>query len=169
MSDTLLFRSPTCTSVDETAARALAKMAGLDIEKYAMEMFGAGSDLKDKSDEEIFYQDFKRFTAGKVLIGVGQITSLNGEELQHLRGRMTAFMEKAHEGSGLDMTFFMLTNILTESTSLLCEGEGAEALIRAAFHMEEAGADDEANVVELPGVVSRKKQLIPSIMIACEN
>ena len=68
----------------------------------------------------------------------------------------------------MDMIFFMLTNILTESTSLLCEGEGAEALIRAAFHMEEAGADDEANVVELPGVVSRKKQLIPSIMIASE-
>ena len=64
------------------------------------------------------------------------------------------------------MIFFMLTNILTESTSLLCEGEGAEDLIRTAFHMEAAG---EANVVELPGVVSRKKQLIPSIMIACEN
>ena len=82
--------------------------------------------------------------------------------------RSLSLAYKAHEGSGLDMTFFMLTNILTESTSLLCEGEGAEELIRTAFHMEEAGADDEANVVELPGVVSRKKQLIPSIMIACE-
>ena len=69
----------------------------------------------------------------------------------------------------MDMIFFMLTNILTESTSLLCEGEGAEDLIRTAFHMEAAGENDEANVVELPGVVSRKKQLIPSIMIACEN
>ena len=167
VSDTLLFRSPTCTSVDETAARALAKMAGLDIEKYAMEMFGAGSDLKDKSDEEIFYQDFKRFTAGKVLIGVGQITSLNGEELQHLRGRMTAFMEKANEGSGLDMTFFMLTNILTESTDLICQGQGAVQLAAKAFHLDpEEAKDQEEPVLSLPGVVSRKKQLIPELMLA---
>ena len=167
VSDTLLFRSPTCTSVDETAARALAKMAGLDIEKYAMEMFGAGSDLKDKSDEEIFYQDFKRFTAGKVLIGVGQITSLNGEELQHLRGRMTAFMEKAHEGSSLDMTFFMLTNILTESTDLICQGQGAVQLAAKAFHLDpEEAKDQEEPVLSLPGVVSRKKQLIPELMLA---
>ena len=167
VSDTLLFRSPTCTSVDETAARALAKMAGLDIEKYAMEMFGAGSDLKDKSDEEIFYQDFKRFTAGKVLIGVGQITSLNGEELQHLRGRMTAFMEKAHEASGLDMTFFMLTNILTESTDLICQGQGAVQLAAKAFHLDpEEAKDQEEPVLSLPGVVSRKKQLIPELMLA---
>ena len=167
VSDTLLFRSPTCTSVDETAARALAKMAGLDIEKYAMEMFGAGSDLKDKSDEEIFYQDFKRFTAGKVLIGVGQITSLNGEELQHLRGSMTAFMEQAHEGSGLDMTFFMLTNILTESTDLICQGQGAVQLAAKAFHLDpEEAKDQEEPVLSLPGVVSRKKQLIPELMLA---
>ena len=71
VSDTLLFRSPTCTPVDEMAARSLAAIAGLDIEKYAMEMFGAGSNLKDKCDEEIFYQDFKKFSVGKALIGVG--------------------------------------------------------------------------------------------------
>ena len=74
VSDTLLFRSPTCTAVDEMAARALADIAGIDIEKYAMEMFSAGSNLKDKSDEEIFYQDFKRFTSGKVTIGVGPVS-----------------------------------------------------------------------------------------------
>lgn len=123
VSDTLLFRSPTCTPVDEMAARALADIAGIDIEKYAMEMFSAGSNLKDKSDEEIFYQDFKRFTSGKVTIGVGQITSLNGGELDKLKGRMEAFMEKALENNGLNMIFFMLTNILTETTRLICEGQ----------------------------------------------
>lgn len=169
VSDTLLFRSPTCTPVDEMAARALADIAGIDIEKYAMEMFSAGSNLKDKSDEEIFYQDFKRFTSGKVTIGVGQITSLNGGELDKLKGRMEAFMEKALENNGLDMIFFMLTNILTETTELICEGQGALQLAGKAFHqdielLEEEGLKE--SVLRLPGVVSRKKQLIPELMLA---
>ena len=169
VSDTLLFRSPTCTAVDEMAARALADIAGIDIEKYAMEMFSAGSNLKDKSDEEIFYQDFKRFTSGKVTIGVGQITSLNGDELDKLKGRMEAFMEKALENNGLDMIFFMLTNILTETTELICEGQGALQLAGKAFHqdielLEEEGLKEP--VLRLPGVVSRKKQLIPELMLA---
>lgn len=169
VSDTLLFRSPTCTPVDEMAARALADIAGIDIEKYAMEMFSAGSNLKDKSDEEIFYQDFKRFTSGKVTIGVGQITSLNGGELDKLKGRMEAFMEKALENNGLDMIFFMLTNILTETTELICEGQGALQLAGKAFHqdielLEEEGLKEP--VLRLLGVVSRKKQLIPELMLA---
>lgn len=167
VSDTLLFRSPTCTTVDEMAARSLAAIAELDIEKYAMEMFGAGSDLKDKSDQEIFYQDFKRFTAGKVLIGVGQITSLNEDELASLRGRMLEFMATAHESNGLDMVFFMLTNILTESTDLICEGQGAVQLAAKAFHLDiEEATEKSVPILNLPGVVSRKKQLIPELMLA---
>ena len=169
VSDTLLFRSPTCTPVDEMVARALADIAGIDIEKYAMEMFSAGSNLKDKSDEEIFYQDFKRFTSGKVTIGVGQITSLNGGELDKLKGRMEAFMEKALENNGLDMIFFMLTNILTETTELICEGQGALQLAGKAFHQDIELLEEEGlkkPVLRLPGVVSRKKQLIPELMLA---
>lgn len=169
ISDTLLFRSPTCTPIDKMAATELARIAEIDMDRYAADMFSAGSNLRGKSNDEIFYQDFKLFNSGKNSYGVGQISSLNADELVELKERLLPFLKKPHEEHGVDMIFFMLTNILTESTSLLCEGEGAEALIRAAFHMEEAGADDEANVVELPGVVSRKKQLIPSIMIACEN
>ncbi len=164
VSDTLLFRSPTCTPVDEAAARRLAEIAGLELEKYAMEMFSAASNLKDKSDEEIFYQHFKRFNAGKVVIGVSQITSLNGEELTQLKGRMLGFMETARERNGLDMVFFMLTNILTESTTLLCEGQGAMRLAAAAFHKDLAEGAEPA--LSLPGVVSRKKQLIPELMLA---
>ncbi len=167
VSDTLLFRSPTCTSVDERAARELAAIAGLDIEKYAIQMFSAGSNLKDKTDEEIFYQDFKRFTSGKLTIGVGQITSLNGEELQALKPRMLTYMQKAHEEHGLDMIFFMLTNILKESTELVCQGQGAVHLAARAFHLDpEEAADQPEPVVSLPGVVSRKKQLIPELMLA---
>ena len=168
VSDTLLFRSPTCTPMDEMAARTLADIAGVDIEKYAMEMFGAGSNLKGKGDEEIFYQDFKRFTSGKIAIGVGQITSLNGEELEGIRPRIQNYMENARQANGLDMVFFMLTNILTESTDLICEGNGALQLASKAFHTEtEDNRDEPAGpVVRLPGVVSRKKQLIPELMLA---
>ena len=168
LSDTLMYRSPTCTLLDKAVAEELAGIAGINTEGHAKAMFQAGSDFGSKTPEEIFYQDFKLFNSGKTSYGVGQISSLNADELVELKERLLPFLKKPHEEHGVDMIFFMLTNILTESTSLLCEGEGAEELIRTAFHMEEAGADDEANVVELPGVVSRKKQLIPSIMIACE-
>ena len=167
VSDTLLFRSPTCTPMDEMATRSLAEIAGIEIEKYAMEMFGAGSNLKGKSDEEIFYQDFKRFTSGKIAIGVGQITSLNGDELESIRPRVIHYMENARQENSLDLVFFMLTNILTESTDLICEGNGALQLAEKAFHTEpdESGEQTEP-LVRLPGVVSRKKQLIPALMLA---
>ena len=169
ISDTLLFRSPTCTEIDRVAALALAGVAGIDIDQYAADMFAAGSNLKAKSDEEIFYQDFKRFSAGKVSFGVGQISSLNKGELDSLKERLLPYLKKAHQAHGVDMMFFMLTNILTESTELLCEGNGAEALIQNAFHVDtEEHPDPMDGVVALPGVVSRKKQLIPAIMIACE-
>ena len=167
VSDTLLFRSPTCTPMDEMAARSLAEIAGIEIEKYAMEMFGAGSNLKGKSDEEIFYQDFKRFTSGKIAIGVGQITSLNGDELESIRPRVIHYMENARQENSLDLVFFMLTNILTESTDLLCEGNGALQLAEKAFHTEADESGEQAEpLVRLPGVVSRKKQLIPALMLA---
>lgn len=172
ISDTLLFRSPTCTEIDRLAALALAGTAGIAIDKYAADMFAAGSNLKSKSDEEIFYQDFKRFSAGKVSFGVAQISSLNADELTKLKERMLPYLKKAHTEHGVDMLFFMLTNILTESTELLCEGTGARALILNAFRIdieEEDRTADGENVVSLPGVVSRKKQLIPAIMIACEE
>ena len=168
ISDTLLFRSPTCTPIDKMAATDLAKIAEIDMDRYAADMFSAGSNLRGKTNDEIFYQDFKLFNSGKISYGVGQISSLNADELTELKERLLPFLKKPHEEHGVDMIFFMLTNILTESTSLLCEGDGAEDLIRTAFHMEETGEDAEKNVVELPGVVSRKKQLIPSIMIASE-
>lgn len=173
ISDTLLFRSPTCTAVDKAAALDLASIAGIDIEAYAIEMFSAGSNLKGKSDEDIFYQDFKRFTAGSSVFGIGQITSLNAVELKALVPRMLAFSDKAREQHGVDMMFFMLTNILTESTTLICVGNGADQLITTAFHLGEAEdgepANREAGVIELPGVVSRKKQLAPQIMMALQQ
>lgn len=169
ISDTLLFRSPTCTDVDKRAALHLAEIAGVEVESYAASMFAAGSNLKGKTDVEIFYQDFKKFSVGKVSFGVGQISSLNAGELEELKDRMLPYMAKAREEHGMDMMFFMLTNILTESTELLCEGQGAEQLIAGAFRTySEEGAGVKDHVVSLPGVVSRKKQLITGIMLAVQ-
>ncbi len=169
ISDTLLFRSPTCTEIDRKAAMELAGIAGIRLEEYAREMFTAGSNLKDKTDEEIFYQDFKRFTAGKVSFGVGQISSLNEQELDSLKVRLLVYITEAHKHQrGVDMMFFMLTNILDESTMLICEGIGAKKMILGAFHIEDDGKDGQSSVVKLPGVVSRKKQLIPAIGMALQ-
>ena len=171
ISDTLLFRSPTCTPIDKAAGLALAQIAGLDIEKYAIDMFYKGSNLKGKSDGDIFYQDFKRFTVGNSVFGIGQITSLNAVELKDLRTRMSAYTEKEREQHEIDMMFFMLTNILTESTDLICTGQGAEQLIANAFHVKDEDMENvsgQTGIVKLPGVVSRKKQLAPQIMMALQ-
>lgn len=159
ISDTLLFRSPTCTPLDKKAALALADIAGLNIEDFAREMFNAGSNLKNKSAEDIFYQDFKKFTAGKTTFGVGQVTSMNQEELDDIRTRMSSYLELAKAHHGVDMVYFMLTNILEESTELLCYGGNAEDVAASAFYQTPVDS-----VVPLPGVVSRKKQLIPQLM-----
>ena len=175
ISDTLLFRSPTCTDVDKRAALHLAEIAGVEVESYAASMFAAGSNLKGKTDVEIFYQDFKKFSVGKVSFGVGQISSLNAGELEELKDRMLPYMAKAREEHGMDMMFFMLTNILTESTDLICVGQGAEQLVSTAFHMadEDGSGDVEMEemdgIVSLPCVVSRKKQLAPQIMMALQQ
>ncbi len=170
ISDTLLFRSPTCTSEDRAAGTALAEIAGIDLEAYAMEMFEAGSNLKGKSDEDIFYQDFKRYTAGRTVFGIGQITSLNAKELKKLEPRMKACAKEAIAQHQMDMMFFMLTNILTESTNLICEGSGAEELVYSAFYPGEDRPDKESDgIVYLPGVVSRKKQLAPQILTAFQS
>lgn len=172
ISDTLLFRSPTCTPMDKTVALMLAEIAGINAEEYAKKMFAAGSNLKGKSDEDIFYQDFKRFSVGRSVFGIGQITSLDSEELEALKERMLLYSEKAREQHHVDMMFFMLTNILTESTDLVCVGQGAEQLVASAFHTsdEDDGSEEKLDgFVYLPGVVSRKKQLAPQIMMALQQ
>lgn len=168
ISDTLLFRSPTCTPMDRAAAVSLAEMAGIKLDEFANQMFEAGSELKGKSDAEILYLDFKKFSAGKTNFGVGQINSLNAEELGKLKNRMLPFMEKAREDEGLDMLFFMLTNILTETTELLCVGQGAAQVVADAFHVGDAN-EELKQTATLPGVVSRKKQLIPALTVTLEQ
>ena len=164
ISDTLMFRSPTCTLSDKMAAGALALIAGINIEQFAKEMFKAGSNLKDKSPEEIFYQDYKKFIAeDEINFGVGQISSMDSDELAEIKERLVPFMVSECGRHGVTRVFFMLTNIIEESTELLYYGEGSEEMARIAFHME-----TKDGVFDLKGVVSRKKQLIPALMEAAQ-
>lgn len=159
LSDTLMFRSPTCTPMDESAARQLSRLADIDIETYAMEMFAAGSDLIGKSPEEIFYQDFKTFQIGDTTFGVGQISSMNRQELLSLQEQMHAYLEEGYLSTKCDMIFFVMTNILEEASDMLFYGEQAAQLVTEAFLTEPEG-----NVCHLPGVVSRKKQIVPLLV-----
>lgn len=164
ISDTLMFRSPTCTVADKMAAGALALIADVNIEEFAAEMFRAGSNLKDKSPEEIFYQDYKKFMAEESTFGVGQISSMNPEELAALKEKLLPFMESECGRHGISQVFFMLTNIMEESTELLYYGENSEQMIEKAFHIQK-----EQGAYILRGVVSRKKQLIPALMEAFQD
>jgi manganese-dependent inorganic pyrophosphatase len=165
LSDTLMFRSPTCTLEDKMAAGALALIADINIEQFAKEMFRAGSNLKDKTPEEIFYQDFKKFIAeGDFSFGVGQISSMDADELKEIKERLLPFMTSSHGRHGVSCVYFMLTNIIEESTELLYFGEGSEEVAKAAF-----GQAPTDGSFKLAGVVSRKKQLIPPLLEAAQN
>ena len=164
ISDTLMFRSPTCTLSDKMAAGALALIAGINIEQFAKEMFKAGSNLKDKSPEEIFYQDYKKFIAeDEINFGVGQISSMDSDELAEIKERLVPFMVSECGRHDITRVYFMLTNILEESTELLFYGEGSQQMAEIAFEKKPDG-----DAFCLPGVVSRKKQLIPAMMEAAQ-
>ncbi len=162
ISDTLMFRSPTCTLKDKMAAGALALLADIDIEKFATEMFEAGSDLGNKSEEEIFYQDYKKFTFGNTSFGVGQISSMSADELQEIKKRIQPLLRHECGKNGVSMVFFLLTDIRNSSSEMLYAGDRAEELADIAF--KDAPKSDGSYYLE--GVLSRKKQLIPAFMRA---
>ena len=161
ISDTLMYRSPTCTFLDQAAAEELAEIAGINVEEYAREMFAAGSDLDNKEPEEIFYQDFKKFSVGNVSFGVGQINSMNHDELKKLKEKLIPFMEQVDVG--VDAIFFMLTDIMTESTDMIFFGKRAKQMIEEAFFVRTEDIIDEHSCI-LRNVVSRKKQVVPAIV-----
>ena len=166
ISDTLLFRSPTCTPLDKNVAMDLARIAGIsDIEQYASDMFRAGSNLEDKTAEEIFYQDFKKLNIENKTFGVGQISSMSREELEFIKNKLYPHMQQECGKHEIEMVFFMLTNIIDECTELLYFGDGARELIAEAF----PGKEIQEESCVLPGVISRKKQLIPSFMRALQE
>lgn len=164
ISDTLMFRSPTCTAADKLAAEKLSEIADINLESLAEEMFTAGSNLRGKSAEEIFYQDFKKFEFNETSFGVGQITSMNAAELKDIKEYLIPYMEKNLGSHGESMLFFMLTDVINESTELLGYGGDSLKLAEDAFQV----TPDEHSLI-LPGVVSRKKQLIPAFINALKQ
>ena len=164
LSDTLMFRSPTCTNVDRNAGEDLASIAEVNYEEFAKEMFHAGSNLGGKTPEEILHQDFKKFTVDDMTIGIGQINSMSAEELVEIRNRIVPEIKAVAEKDSLDMLFFMLTNIIEESSQIIYTGSKALHTLSSAF-----GLSGDSETVTLPGVVSRKKQLLPAIVEALQQ
>lgn len=164
ISDTLLFRSPTCTLLDEHAAKELAEIAGINMEELAQAMFKAGSNLQGKSAEEICFLDFKQFTVNDTVFGVGQVNSMSAEELTEIKAQIESELDKIRQNHRLDMIFFMLTNIMTESSELLCVGPEAREKAISAFDL-----NGKSDTLYLKGVVSRKKQLVPAIVEALQQ
>lgn len=160
LSDTLLLSSPTCTDVDKEAAKTLAKIAGIKMKEHAQEMFFAGSNLSEKTAKELFTGDYKRFSMGDVTFGIGQVSCMDGEELTQVKKKIYSYMKEQYASFDVNMLYFMLTNILQHSTELLCVGDGAEELAERAF-----GRQGKDGVVKLPKVVSRKKQVVPELMM----
>lgn len=161
ISDTLMFRSPTCTDVDKNAAINLAEIADMNIEEFAQKMFEAGSDFAHKTEDEILNQDFKIFHSGNISFGVSQISAMSKTELGKVKDRIYPKMEQMLIDKKVDMIFVMLTNIVEESTFLIYVGDDAASVAARAYNC----AQSEEGIV-LKAVVSRKKQLIPSLMNA---
>lgn len=169
LSDTLMFRSPTCTDTDRAAAEQLAKIAGVDIEKHAMAMFEAGSNFSSKTTAEIFYQDFKTFSQGDIDFGVSQISAVTDKQLNGIRKSLGEYLEKVLADRNLKQVYVLLTNILNQSSRLICAGQDAEETARNAFPGKPVLEDGNGRFIMLPGVVSRKKQVIPALISAMEE
>ncbi len=164
ISDTLMFRSPTCTSIDRMAAEKLSEICGVEIEEFAIDMFSAGSDMSSRTPKEIFNQDKKKFQVGDHSFIVAQINSMNAIELEEVKEKLIPYLEEKFDGLGVDMCFVMLTNIVKEDTELLCFGEKAKDVARSAFQLPL-----DLEKIVLKGLVSRKKQLIPSIVTVLQQ
>lgn len=159
LSDTLLFRSPTCTPLDEQYAKQLARIAEIDLNSFAMEMFEAGSSLRGKTAQELFNQDYKVFQVDDTNIGVSQISSINQRELDNVATMMQDYIPSILGNLPIQLSYVMLTNIHEQCSTILSFGPDATKHVTEAFHVE---ATD--NVCQLPGVVSRKKQVIPTLV-----
>ena len=162
LSDTLVFRSPTCTPVDVSTAHRLAKIAGVEIDAFASEMFEAGEKLDGKTPEEVFLQDFKVFMCGDVRFGVAQGSYMTRKNLKAAQKLLTPYLPEACGKQNVEDLYMLLTDVPKEESVVICTGRHADEMLRSGFEKE----PEEDGSWALPGVVSRKKQFIPALMSA---
>ena len=165
LSDTLVFRSPTCTPVDVAAARRLAQIAGVDIDEFSTEMFEAGEKLDGKTPEEVFLQDFKVFMCGDIRFGVAQGSYMTRKNLQAAQALLQPYLEEARNKQNVEDLYMLLTDVPKEESVVICTGRYAAEVLSNGFEARPA-ADGSWT---LPGVVSRKKQFIPAMMSAYQE
>ncbi|PRR83957.1 putative manganese-dependent inorganic diphosphatase [Clostridium vincentii] len=164
ISDTLLFRSPTCTDQDRNICKKLAEIAGINnLKEFAKEMFKAGTSLQGSTIEEIFNQDFKPFTIGKIKIGIAQVNTMDIEGFMPLKNEMLAYMNKKSDEGGFSLVMLLLTDILNEGSQILVAGK-LPALVEKTFNIAL-----EDSTAFLPGVLSRKKQVVPPLTNVITN
>ena len=157
ISDTLLFKSPTCTQCDAKAGKELAEIAGVDLKEYGLEMLKAGTALGDKSEAELLNMDMKIFEIDGEKIGVAQVNTVNEAEVLERKEKLLAEIDNIIGKEGLKFFMLAITNILTNDSTALVSGNGND-VIEKAF-----GEKVDSNLVTLKGVVSRKKQIIPPL------
>ena len=165
LSDTLVFRSPTCTPLDEATAKRLAKIAGVEINTFANEMFEAGEKLDGKTAEEVFLQDFKVFMCGDIRFGVAQGSYMTRKNLLAAEDLLQPYLEEARNKQNVEDIYMLLTDVPKEESVVISSGRYAAEVLADGF--ETQPADDGS--FTLPGVVSRKKQFIPALMTAYQE
>ena len=154
LSDTVMFKSPTCTKRDIAMAERLARIAKVSLSDLGRELFSGSND--GKSAEELLRSDFKEFHISEQVLGVGQVTCIDSQKLMERKDELLAAMRAAQKANSYDMVILMLTDVLQEGTQLLYIG--SDETIRNAFAVE-----PKDNTVFLPGVMSRKKQVVPML------
>ena len=165
LSDTLVFRSPTCTPLDEALAKRLAKIAGVDIDEFASEMFEAGEKLDGKTAEEVFLQDFKVFMCGDIRFGVAQGSYMTRKNLLAAENLLRPYLEEARNKQNVEDIYMLLTDVPKEESVVISDGRYASEVLSDGFETQPA----EDGSFTLPGVVSRKKQFIPALMTAYQE
>ena len=163
ISDTLLFKSPTCTECDVKAGKELSEIAGVNTDQYGLEMLKAGTALGDKSEAELLNMDMKIFEIDGAKIGVAQVNTVNEAEVLERKEKLLAEIDNIIAKEGLKFFMFAITNILSNDSVALVSGDGND-IIEKAF-----GEKVDSNLVTLKGVVSRKKQIIPPLTKAIQG
>lgn len=164
ISDTLLFKSPTCTEQDKEICLKLAEIAGIEsVEDFAKEMFKAGTSLQGKTVSEIFNQDFKPFSMGETKVGVAQVNTMDIDGFMPLKDDMLRYMASEAESKGYDVVMLLLTDILTEGSQVLVAGNRHD-YVEKTFNVKLTDS-----MAFLPGVLSRKKQVIPPLTVVVNS